>query len=161
MVKKSLIVTAAAAMLLVSGCITQEEKRGYAMEFAKPESLVPGQSTREDVVAALGSPSTTSSFGQETWYYIKQHMEIAALSRPEMTGSETLSVTFTPEGILQNLQRGKGENSRDIAIAKDVTKTEGNAVGVMEQLLGNLGRFNSPEGTKAGRVRGSSTRGGL
>lgn len=142
------------ACITLTGCITEEEKRGYAIEFAKLDALKPGVSTSDDVLATLGSPSTRSNFGAEKWYYINTTLETAALSKPEMVGQDTLVVTFNEGGTLQSIDRTSGEDSRNIAFAEDKTRTEGNSFTVMEQLLGNLGRFNNPQGTKAGKIRG-------
>jgi outer membrane protein assembly factor BamE (lipoprotein component of BamABCDE complex) len=145
--------------LAVSACVSQEEKRGYAIEFARLEEVKAGQSTKEDVQAALGSPSTRATYGQETWYYVNQQMKVAALSKPELVGEETIVVKFREDGVVDSVVRNKGEDRKDIAIAKDKTITEGNSMTVMEQLLGNLGKFNSPQGVRAGKTHsGASTR---
>jgi outer membrane protein assembly factor BamE (lipoprotein component of BamABCDE complex) len=139
--KKTLSMAVLAAMLAVSACVSHEDRRGYAIEFAKLEDVKPGSSTRDDVFAALGSPSTTSGFGQEKWYY----------TSPELAGQETITVTFRPDGVVQSVEKGQGEASRDIAFARDKTRTEGNSITVMQQLLGNLGRFNAAGAANKGQ----------
>lgn len=137
-----MIVAALAGSTVLSACVTQEEYRGYAIEFAKLDQIKPG-SSKDEVLAALGSPSTTSTFGSEQWYYINMKMEQGALVRPKMVAEDTIIVTFNEGGTVKTIERSAGEERRDIAVAKDKTRTEGNSVTVMQQFLGNLGRFNS------------------
>jgi outer membrane protein assembly factor BamE (lipoprotein component of BamABCDE complex) len=55
-----------------SGCMTGEEiQRGYVLDEAAVASLRPGTSA-EQVLTSLGTPSTVSTVGNKSWYYISQ-----------------------------------------------------------------------------------------
>jgi len=44
--------------------------------------------------------------------------------------------------VVDTVKKQTDEDARAINIAEDETPTEGNEVTIMEQLLGNMGRFN-------------------
>ena len=73
-----LIVTAA-VLLAVAGCKSSGGPRGLATTtqhgyVVTPYSLeqVPPGSSRDQVLIALGSPSTTANYGNDVFYYISQ-----------------------------------------------------------------------------------------
>ncbi len=131
----------------VSGCIKTIEDQGYATNFSEIANIDTAILTKEQVTAKLGSPSTVSSFGDETWYYIKAKTERVAFLKPEAISREVLAITFDKEGAIKDVEHYTLKDGRKIAFAKDTTPTEGNELTLGKQLLGNLGRFN-PTGTK-------------
>ena len=76
---------AAATALALAGCSTsgsrglgQTTQHGYVVsEIALQQ--VPVGSSRDQVLIALGTPSTTAEFGNEVYYYISQTRRRAAL----------------------------------------------------------------------------------
>ncbi|MFN7000545.1 MAG: outer membrane protein assembly factor BamE, partial [Elioraea tepidiphila] len=64
---------AALSLLLLAGCSvfeTPADRRGQRVDAEDLAQLVPGTSTRADVLALLGTPSATGTFDGEHWYYI-------------------------------------------------------------------------------------------
>ncbi|HMO30823.1 outer membrane protein assembly factor BamE [Enterovirga sp.] len=65
----------AAAILLgasVGGCLIGEDlHRGYVIDEQAVARVKPGTSA-EDVLKILGTPSTVSTVGNKSWYYISQ-----------------------------------------------------------------------------------------
>jgi len=139
------IVFCAFLLCFITACVKTEETRGYVTEFSDFNSVEPGKTTKEEVIKALGSPSSTSSFGDETWYYIGMKMEKTAFLDPEIVKQNIFLVTFDDKGIVKEIGKKSEKDRRDIDISKETTPTEGNKVGVVEQFLGNLGRFNPKE----------------
>ncbi len=129
-----------------SGCVKTEEDRGYVTEQAKFDEIKEGVSSKGDVLQKLGSPSTTSSFseeiGDEKWYYVSMKLEKKAFFTPDVVEREIYVVSFDDSGIVRDVSRYDNSSARNIKIADDTTPTEGNEVTIMQQLLGNLGKFN-------------------
>lgn len=66
-----LIATALVAGAL-GGCVMGEEfQRGYLLDQRAVEQVRPGMSA-EQVLQTLGTPSTVSTVGNQSWYYISQ-----------------------------------------------------------------------------------------
>ena len=68
-------------LLTVAACSPKVENHGYVSEGAIKDKLVVGQTTKDEVLTALGSPSAQSSFGDEAWYYITSRREATAFLR--------------------------------------------------------------------------------
>ncbi len=62
-----------------------------------------------------------------------------------MVDQEILAVAFDEGGIVESMRVYGQEDGRTIAYVDRTTPTEGNELTIIQQLLGNLGRFN-PEG---------------
>ena len=131
------------ALSMQSGCISQQESSGYTdISSSQRAKITPQQSHKQDVLALLGSPSSTSLYGGEVWYYISQEKERIAFLRPEIVEQTILAIHFTPNGLVSKVERHTKEDAQEVAIAEDITPTEGNTLGLWDQLLGNLGKFN-------------------
>lgn len=149
--KKYLIVAGLSATLLA--CSPNVETRGHVRTPDWQQTIKPGQSTREDVAALMGSPSTISSFGDEVWYYMSAQRESIAFLKPEVADQEIIRIAFSPDGLVQQTGVIGKDGLKEIQSVKRETPTEGHEMTVLEQMVGNLGRFNS---NSANRNRGVS-----
>lgn len=140
MVKLSSLLLAA----WLCACAAKVDNRGYAGNGDIKSQLTVGQTSREDVLAALGSPSARGSFGDETWYYISSRKEATAFFKPEIVKQDVTRIEFDSAGLVSHVENFDKEDGQDIQMAKRVTPTEGHELGFVEQLLGNIGRFNTP-----------------
>ena len=127
----------------LSACVETRENQGYVLENHHLDRVQEGMS-KEQVLGVLGSPTLTSNYGQEKWVYLGQRTTRVAFSRPDVIDQEVLELVFEND-VVSDLQRRGLEDARDIAVSKEITPTEGNEITVLEQLLGNLGRFNPKE----------------
>lgn len=133
----------------LTGCVKTVEDRGYVTRFSDFDTVKIGESTKAEVQQKLGTPSTKSNFGEEVWYYISTRSEHVAFITPKIVGQDVHVVAFDAGGVVSRVEKRGLEDARRIDFADDVTPTEGNELGAIEQLLGNLGRFNPDQG--AGR----------
>ena len=149
----------ATTSLALSGCSPMVQTRGHVKAPEWEEVIQPGVAGREEVLQTLGSPSTRSSFGQETWYYITTKRESYAFFKPEITDQDVLAVTFDSSGLVENIEKVGKEGLSEVDYTSRETPTAGHELTFMEQLLGNMGRFNRPEDS-AVRGVGSNRPGG-
>ncbi len=100
---------------------------------------------RSDVLRTLGSPTTQSTFNPDIWYYIGQETEKRGILDPKVIEERIVMVRFHPEtGIVETVEDIDNERI-NIPIARDKTKTHGNEISALQQMLGNLGKFNPKE----------------
>lgn len=137
-------------LCLLAACSAKVDNRGY-VSTGDIKTMVSVGQTRDEVLANLGSPSSQSSFGNETWYYIAARKEATAFLKPEVVKQDVTKIEFDMAGIVSKVETFNEENSQDIPIAKRKTPTEGHSLGFMEQLLGNVGRFNKPTDSSSTR----------
>lgn len=138
--KKKLLLLSAATLIL-GACTPTIAQRGNLVEDNQIEDVVLGVHTRTDVLRLLGSPTTTAPFDDLTWYYMGQETEKRGILDPKITKERVIIVKFNDRGVVQSIK--DNENGRiDIPVARDKTPTHGNEISVLQEFLGNLGRFN-------------------
>lgn len=146
----SLLTLALAASLALSGaaCTPTVDQRG---NLPHPELLAqvqPGKSTRDDVMAVLGTPSATMTYGGETWHYISARTETTAFFEPEVLERKVVSVVFDEKGVVRDVVTKGLEDGKDVSMVERTTPTAGKEMSILEQLLGNVGRFSKDPAEK-------------
>ena len=133
---------ALAGALVLAGCAKDIDARG---NLPTPESLAQlavGEQTRQDVQALLGTPATTAIFDSETWYYISAHTTQYAFYKTHELDRTIFAVSFDERGILKEVRKLELKDGNAVQIAARETPTKGREYSVIEQLIGNLGRFS-------------------
>lgn len=85
---------AAIAALLLGACIADQGvvNRGFVLDEKALDQIRPGSSA-EQVVLVLGTPSTTSTVGSQTYYYISQRVSQPALfMEPKITDQRVIAI---------------------------------------------------------------------
>lgn len=139
----------AALGLALPGCTPTQATRGNIVEDYRLSEVVPGISTKTNVLKSLGSPTTTAPFDENVWYYIGQKTEKRGIFDPEVVEEKIVVVSFNEEGVVQTAQPIDA-NRIDVPRVRRKTPTGGNEVTILEQLLGNVGRFNKAPESAAG-----------
>ena len=132
------------SVAFIGACTPTQSQRGNMVEDFRMAEITPGISTRTNVLKSLGSPTTTAPFDENIWYYIGQKMEKKGIFDPQVVEEKVVVVTFNEEGIVDQMQE-IDQNRLNIPKSRDKTPTGGNEVTVLEQLLGNVGKFNRAE----------------
>lgn len=129
----------------IAGCTPTQATRGNIVEDYRIEEIVPGVSTRTSVLQSLGSPTTEAPFDENVWYYIGQKTEKRGIFDPKVVDKKIVVVAFNPDGVVQTIDKVNADQI-DVPRVRRKTPTSGNEITVMQQLLGNVGRFNKPKG---------------
>lgn len=135
-----------AALLVLAACSPTVAERGNMLEDYQLREVTAGVSTRSDVLRALGSPTTRSPFDDNAWYYIGQETKKKGILDPKITKERIVEVKFAEDGTLASLRELPKGAHLDIPIERSKTTTYGNEVTIMQQMLGNVGRFNKEQG---------------
>jgi outer membrane protein assembly factor BamE (lipoprotein component of BamABCDE complex) len=136
--------TLIALLLFAASCSPIVNTRGHNEDTADLSQLVIGQSRSEDVAALLGSPSAESRYGQKTWYYISEKQETQGMLPTEVIEQKVVKVTFDDNDTIASIDGVDQEKARDVSMVQKTTPTEGRSMTMIEQIMGNLGRFNAP-----------------
>ena len=116
--------------------------RGNRIDAERLQELVIGTSTRNDVAALIGSPTARASFDDNTWLYISE------LTRPVIGSTQVVDeqavviMSFDNRGVLRGIQTKSKDDSVPVSVVDRTTPSPGSEASVMQQLLGNIGRFN-------------------
>lgn len=136
--------------LAVTACDPPVKVRGHLPDPEAMAKIKPGEQGRSDVVNILGSPSTASSFRDRTWYYIGSKEEQIAFFKPDVLKRNVFAITFNEGDTVQSTRLYTLADGQTIDPVDRITPTPGRDLTVLQQLLGNLGRFNSPQGGAGG-----------
>lgn len=135
---------AAAGVTLISACTPTYNVRGNLIQDYQIADIKAGKDTRSDILKKLGSPTTKAPFNEDIWYYMGQEMSKKGIFDPEVVAERIIVVAFNEEGIVQRMEEVKG-NRMDIPYQERKTPTTGNEYTIMQQLVGNLGKFNTQQ----------------
>lgn len=148
MARKFLTVIASAALL--SACASaSRDFQGYVVDDAAPADIKPGEDTRSSVLTTLGSPSTSSVFGDEIWIYMSSTRERFAFYRPKVVDRTIVAIRFGEDDIVEEVLEYDETQGRVIQYASRETPTRGRELGLLEQIFGNVGRVALPQDTRA------------
>ena len=100
--------------------------------------------TREEVARLLGTPSAVGTFDDARWYYISRRTETTAFNAPELVDQSVIVIAFDESGVVAEVASVSTEEARAIEPVEEESPTRGRELGLLEQLLGNIGRPTAP-----------------
>ncbi|MBC8268239.1 MAG: outer membrane protein assembly factor BamE [Rhodospirillaceae bacterium] len=129
-------------LVLLGACTPKIDVRGNLPDPERLSEIVPGEQSRAEIEEILGTPSSVAVFDQETWLYVSQRTETVAFFEPEVKERKVIILKFDKDGIVSTIETLSAENGKNIQPVDRTTPTAGNEFTLIDQLFGNLGRFN-------------------
>ncbi len=136
-------VAVAALAVTAAACVPITQRQGFQAVDDRPQDMVAGTDTRSTVLARLGTPSATSTFPPQTYYYISQTLERVPFRRPRVVQREVTAIAFNATEQVAAVNTYGIEAGRVINYSNRETPTRGRELTIIEQLLGNVGRINN------------------
>jgi outer membrane protein assembly factor BamE (lipoprotein component of BamABCDE complex) len=143
----------AGLVVLVSGCASIHDHRGFQMDKALTDSVQPGVDNRMSVERALGQATFKSQFGPQSWYYVDRHP-------PEAVQAPAHDQRAGDEGQLRSGRQRQHGRPRDADPRADdpsgarSTPTLGRNRSFFQDLFGNIGSVGAMPGGTVGQGRG-------
>lgn len=142
------------SLMLTTACTPTHHVRGNYLKDYQIAEVQPGQDGVSEVVRKLGSPTTQSTFDHRIWYYIGQETEKRGVFDAEVKEEQVVVVTFDNNNIVKSVEIADVDRN-DLPYVKDKTPTSGTEVTVIQQLVGNLGKFNNNGGSSPSPTGGN------
>ncbi len=140
MLRKAALAFAAVSVLGVAACAPTTTYQGFQAIDSNPADVKIGDDTRSTVLAKLGTPSATSTFDKDTWYYMDQVVNRTSFYNPRMSRRDVVAISFDKNSEQVTDVRKYGlQDGKIIAFNKRETPTRGREMTVLEQLLGSIG----------------------
>lgn len=127
---------------LIGACETAVNEHGYAPRAKALERIERGTATRDQVLQALGTPAATGTFDRDSWYYAGSSFEKHMFFDPKLVARTVVAVRFGPDDVVRAVEFFDKEDGREIDPVARETPSQGQALGLFQQLLGNIGRFS-------------------
>jgi outer membrane protein assembly factor BamE (lipoprotein component of BamABCDE complex) len=147
LVHTGLAVCGLAAVVGLSGCksdvlsTSETLTQGYVIDQEQID-LVPVGSSREQVLLALGTPSTTATFDNEVFYYISQkRVRPVAFQNPKLVDQRVLAVYFGPDGRVTQIANYGMQDGKPFDFITRTTPTGGRDYTFLSQLLSGVGKI--------------------
>ena len=119
------------------------QTRGNKVEDDQLRELVPGTSTKADVTALIGSPTMKASFDENTWLYITEVTRPRLGRTPGVLDQSVVVLAFDDRGVLTGVKTVTRADAIPVEVASRTTPSPGTEASFLQQLLGNIGRFNA------------------
>lgn len=135
-------VIAVALATSVAGCSRDIKNHGSQLDEERLQSIRPGSHTKDNVMSILGSPASVATFDEDAWYYISGQRELRTPFADEEMERLVFVVRFSPNGVVSEVDRFGLERSQNVEFVERETPSSGQSITVIQQLLGNVGRFD-------------------
>jgi outer membrane protein assembly factor BamE (lipoprotein component of BamABCDE complex) len=128
----------------LGGCIGYEGEfeRGYQVDSESLDKVKVGATSKQEALALLGTPSTTSTIGGDAWYYIGQKMERSLAFMPaKMTDQSVLAIYFDKSGKVERIANYGMKDGKVFDFVSRTTPTGGSEPNFLRNMMTGLFRF--------------------
>lgn len=127
--------------LFLAACSPRVAVRGNLPRDEQMAKIAVGEQNRNEVAEILGTPSTLGTFDDKVWYYISRKTEKYAFLEEEVVDQKVIAIYFDEKNVVQAIYHYDKDDLRQVGMVDRKTPTAGKELSVLEQLIGNLGRF--------------------
>ena len=141
MFRRAAYAIVAASLLSTAACAPITSYSGFQAIESDPKDVKVGADTKSTVRGKLGSPSATSTFDPNVWFYMNQVKQRVAFRKPTVIARNVTAITFNKENEqVESVNNYTLKDGKVIAFNGRETPTRGRELTILEQLLGNVGR---------------------
>ena len=128
--------------LTLAGCASTYRNHGYVPSEEDLAEIVVGIDPRDSVAETVGTPSSAGVLNEGGYYYVRSRVRHQGLREPRVVERELVAISFTQNGVVENIERYGLQDGRAVRLTRRVTESSVSNQSFLRQLLGNLGRFN-------------------
>lgn len=141
MFRRAAYAIVAVSLLSSAACAPITSYSGFQAIESDPKDVKVGIDTKSTVRGRLGSPSATSTFDPNVWFYMNQVKQRVAFRKPTVVARNVTAITFNKENEqVASVHNYTLKDGKVIAFNGRETPTRGREMTILEQLLGNVGR---------------------
>ncbi len=133
----------AAALLIALGlgaCSPRTNTHGNLVDPQLLEQVKPGALNKDQVQTLLGTPSSISTFDQNTWYYIGKQTQRIAFLDPDVLDQKVVAIEFDSKGTVKAIHQYGEADGKEVDMVARTTPTGGKSYGMFDQILGSPDR---------------------
>lgn len=125
--------------LSLAACSARYQNFGYVPPQEDLDEIVIGIDTFSTVEETLGSSAAGSVLQDNSLFYVRSRVRTFALLAPEVVDREVVAISFDTAGVVSNVERFGLERGQVVPLARRVTSSGVTDVGILRQLIGNIG----------------------
>lgn len=130
-------------VVALAACSATYNNHGYVPTDDELALIEVGKDTRETVANLIGRPSASGLLNDVGWYYVQSHWKNFAALAPREQERQVVAITFTEDGIVENIERFGLEKGQIVPLSRRVTKSNIKGAGLLRQLFGNIGGLST------------------
>ncbi len=124
--------------LLVAACEPTVAERGNLVDPDRLAKVHIG-STKDEVTAALGSPTTMGTFDHDYWFYMGQRTEQESFFDPVVTERRIVAISFDTDDKVEQIKQYGLNDAETVNVDPSVTPVQGHQTTLAEELFGQGG----------------------
>jgi outer membrane protein assembly factor BamE (lipoprotein component of BamABCDE complex) len=142
-------VVGVSGIAVIASCAAMVEQRGNLPVPEKLAAIEPGVTNKDEVIKILGSPSSVSVFNDKSWYYISRRTGQTAFFEPDVLDQQVFIVNFDDQGVVKTVDHKGVQDAKAIDPVPRATPAPGRELTFLEQVIGNVGKFNNAGSSKS------------
>lgn len=140
---RQMLILAFVAVLGLAACSPVYRNHGYVPPELDLAQVVVGQTTMDSLPTLIGRPSAEGLLTGAGWYYVGSRWRHYGALKPQEVKREVVAVSFSPNGVVSNVERFGLERGRVVTLSRRVTTTSVTEISVIRQVLGNVGNIQA------------------
>ena len=108
-------------LLFLCNCQPRITKHGNFFNKENIEYIKKSKLNKAEIIEILGTPSTTSTFSDNVWYYMSQVQSEKAYFKVKNISSKILKITFDKNKFVKKYSILTEKNSYDIVVSQEKT----------------------------------------
>lgn len=133
------------ALVVLGACSPIYTNHGYVPTQEELSQIQVGKDTRDTVRTKIGDPTTAGMIKPAEWYYVQSRFKTVGARRPKEIDRQVVAISFTSSGRVSNIERFGLDHGRVVALSRRVTTPNVKGIGFLQQLMGNIGKFNASQ----------------
>lgn len=134
-----------ALAVMAAACTPVYRNHGYIPAEDELAQVSVGQDTKETVAQKVGRPSVEGLLNTNGWFYVQSRFKTVGPRQPQEIDRQVVAITFDAQDRVANIERFGLEQGEVVAISRRVTSTSIKQIGLIQQLLGSLGRLRADQ----------------
>lgn len=131
--------------LMAAACTPVYRNHGYIPAEDELAQVTVGQDTKDTVAEKVGRPSVEGLLNTNGWFYVQSRFKTVGPRQPQEIDRQVVAITFDAQDRVANIERFGLERGEVVAISRRVTSTSIKQIGLIQQLLGSLGRLRADQ----------------
>lgn len=141
--RRQIMALAMVAPLALSACQATYRNHGYVPPEEQLAQVEVGRTGQGELEGLIGKPSAQGLLTGSAWYYVGSRWEYFGAREPREVNRQVVAVSFTESGTVSNVERFGLERGRVVVLSQRVTDSGVTSLGLIRQLLGNVGRVSA------------------
>jgi outer membrane protein assembly factor BamE (lipoprotein component of BamABCDE complex) len=124
-------------------CGKKIERVGYFLSDDKLNTIKVNETSEDNLLTVLGEPTAKSNFGPKIYYYMERQYEQIGFFTPRLTQQKIVAIEFNQRNYVKKITTYNKDDANLLKYDSNQVIIQGNKIGVLEQFVGNIGKFNS------------------